>query len=310
MKKELKNIKFNVQKEGIFSNTQFGELRLLGESGVETNTGFDFGDEDDLSNLLLDDEFSEVEFQGIEEIPFEVREELQNENISNAPDKKETLSQDYSDSRFVGDVWKNYRIDDILSDIKKTKHAPSVRFTESLKKILLWIKTDKNILDIREASYLLATAYAEAGYSLQRWEGDYLCVGQGIPYGPNGPCTRALNYYRSTSGGKKNYYDLGIDSKGFPYFGRGLIQLTGKSNYGIYGNKIGVNLLNNSDLALNEENSYKITVIYLSRRTFKHVKDNDLRKARQSVNGGIKGIKEVNESYNDWLNIFTKQVSI
>lgn len=67
MRKELKNITFNVQKEGIFSNSEFGELRLLGESGVETNTGFDFGDEDDLSDLLLDDEFRESQFAGDEE---------------------------------------------------------------------------------------------------------------------------------------------------------------------------------------------------------------------------------------------------
>lgn len=49
---ELKNIIFNVQKEGIFSNAKFGELRLIGESLVNENPVFDFGDEDDLSDLL------------------------------------------------------------------------------------------------------------------------------------------------------------------------------------------------------------------------------------------------------------------
>lgn len=43
---ELKNIIFNVQKEGIFSNSQFGELRLIGESGIDENIGFDFSGED------------------------------------------------------------------------------------------------------------------------------------------------------------------------------------------------------------------------------------------------------------------------
>jgi hypothetical protein len=62
---ELKNIIFNVQKEGIFSNTKFGELRLIGESLVNENPGFDFGDEDDLSGLLLEDEFRESEFEGL-----------------------------------------------------------------------------------------------------------------------------------------------------------------------------------------------------------------------------------------------------
>jgi hypothetical protein len=66
-REDLKNIVFNVEKEGIFSNSQFGELVLLGEQGTETNTGFDFGDEDDLSELLLDDEFIESQFEGDEE---------------------------------------------------------------------------------------------------------------------------------------------------------------------------------------------------------------------------------------------------
>jgi uncharacterized protein YukJ len=60
----LKNIIFNVQKEGIFSNSKFGELKLIGESGVDTEVGFNFGNEDDLSDLLLDDEFRETEFEG------------------------------------------------------------------------------------------------------------------------------------------------------------------------------------------------------------------------------------------------------
>lgn len=301
----LKNIKFNVQKEGIFSNTQFGELRLLGESGVETNTTFDFGNEDDLSDLLLDDEFRETEFSGLEELPFEIREEIQSIDLSTAPSKTEELSVDYSDPRFTGESWKNYKIDDLIIDIRKTKHTPSQKFIESLRKILLWIKQDRDISDAREAAYLLGTAYAESGYSLQRWEADYVCSGQGIPYGPNGPCSSALSYYRSSKG-KKDYYTLGIDSKGFPYFGRGLIQLTGKANYESFGKKIGVDLVQNGDLALKEENSYKITVIYLKQKTFKYVKENNLKQARKSVNGGNKGISEVNGAYNDWLNIFKK----
>jgi hypothetical protein len=306
MKKELKNVIFNVQKEGTFSNSQFGELRLLGEQGVDEEVGFDFGDEDDLSDLLLDDEFREEEFAGLEDVPFEIREDLQSIDTSSAPSKTEPLSVDYNDPKFVGGEWKKYKIDDLITEIKKTKHGPNAKFTESLRKILLWIKQDKDITDAREAAYLLGTAYAESGYSLQRWEADFVCSGVGIPYGSNGPCSLALNYYRSSKG-KKDYYTLGTDSKGFPYFGRGLIQLTGKANYDSYGKKIGVNLLSDGDLALREDNSYKIAITFLiSAKTFKHVKNNDLIKARRSVNGGKNGLSEVNDAYNDWLRIFQK----
>ena len=120
------------------------------------------------------------------------------------------------------------------------------------------------------------------------------------------PCDRALNYYRSTktsSGSKRNYYDLGLDRNGMPYFGRGLIQLTGKGNYEKYGKLIGVDLLSDGDRALIPENSYKIASTYLKLKTFKHVNSGDLTRARKSVNGGTRGAPEVNDSYYMWLDV-------
>lgn len=269
---------------------------------------------DENGNIVtLSNEYIESEYSGVDEVvEMESRDNLQGESISEAPSKTEDLSLDFNDPKFIGGAWKNYNIDSLITEISKTSHAPNSKFKDSLKKVLLWIKKDKDITDVREASYLLGTAYAEAGYSLQRWESDYLGKGIGIPYGPNNPIPQsALNYYRSTKNGKKNYYDLGVDSKGLPYFGRGLIQLTGKANYEKYGNKIGVNLVNNGDLALKEENSYKIAVIFLTRSDgpFKYAKSGDLKTARKRVNGGTKGLAEVNGAYNDWLKVFNKSIS-
>jgi hypothetical protein len=274
----------------------------------------EFEQTDEEGNVIgLGDEYIESEYSGVNEvIEMELRVDLQSESISESPPKTENLSLDFNDPKFIGGDWKKYNIDTLISEISKTSHAPNNKFKDSLKKILLWIKKDKDITDVREASYLLGTAYAEAGYSLQRWESDYLGKGIGIPYGPDNPIPKsALNYYRSTKDGKKNYYDLGVDSKGLPYFGRGLIQLTGKANYEKYGDKIGVNLASNADLALNEENSYKISVIFLTRSDgpFKYAKSGDLKTARKRVNGGKKGLDEVNGAYNDWLKIFNKSIS-
>jgi predicted chitinase len=206
---------------------------------------------------------------------------------------------------FVGPNWKSFSVDDALSRIKTTSFRPNKQFESSLKDTLSLIKNDPSITDIREASYLLGTAFAEAGYSLQRWEADYLYKGAGIPYGSEGPPQRALNYYKSSKG-KKDYYTLGVDSKGLPYFGRGLIQLTGKANYEKYGSKIGQNLVGNGDLALNPNNSYRIAVEYLKERTFAKVLKGNLTSARKSVNGGTKGIDEVNGAYSTWVNIFSE----
>lgn len=204
----------------------------------------------------------------------------------------------------------NYKTDNILKDFYAA--GGRTRFPESLKNILESARKDKNLVSEKHLAYLLGTAKAESDYSLQRWEADYLCGSVGKPY-QNKPCQKALDYYRSTSGNKTNYYNLGTDSRGLPYFGRGLIQLTGKENYKKYGDMIGVNLLNYPDTALVPENSYKVAVAYMNNRnrsggksTFDFVDEGDLTKARRTVNGGTNGLTEVNEEFRLWSEVFEK----
>ena len=97
---------------------------------------------------------------------------------------------------------------------------------------------------------------------------------------------------------------LGTDKNNLPYFGRGLIQLTGKSNYQKYGDLIGVDLINDGDKALIPKNSYKIASTYLRERTFDYVNAGDLTRARKSVNGGTFGLDHINEAYRMWMSIF------
>lgn len=176
------------------------------------------------------------------------------------------------------------------------------QFKDSLKRVLKEINRDKNIVNIKEASYLLATAKVESDYSLQRWEADYLCGMRGVAY-VNKPCQKALNYYRSTSGGKSNYYTKGTDGQGLPYFGRGLIQITNKYNYEKYGDIIGEDLVKDADKALEKKNSYKIASEYLKLKTFPFVNRGELYQARKSVNGSNKGEADVNKEYERWLKI-------
>lgn len=210
------------------------------------------------------------------------------------------------------------KITNVLIEYKNKGGKTS--FEDSLRQVLEYAKNDENIKDVSDLAYLLATAKAESDYSLQRWESDYACGLKGKPY-KDKPCDSALNYYRSTKGGKKNYYDLGTDKNGLPYFGRGLIQLTGKANYQKYGDLIGVNLVNDGDKALEPKNSFKIATTYLSnkrggtyekngikRSTFDLARDGDLTKARKSVNGGTKGLEEVNKYYNFWKEILQHNV--
>lgn len=197
-----------------------------------------------------------------------------------------------------------FNINDVLDEYGKK--GGTTKFPDSLKQVLSFIQKDDNIIIPEQAAYLLATAKAESDYSLQRWEADYLCGRAGIPY-TGKPCERAIKYYMSSTG-KKNYFDLGVDKNGMPYFGRGLIQLTGKSNYQKYGDLIGVDLVNDGDKALEPKNSYKIASEYLKAKTWKHLENGDLTKARKSVNGGTKALAEVNKEYQIWLDILKKKV--
>lgn len=184
----------------------------------------------------------------------------------------------------------------------------TTKFPDSLKDVLTYMHNDENLNTIEQVAYFLATAKAESDYSLQRWEADYLCGKAGVPY-QDKPCSKAINFYKSESSNKKNYFDLGTDSNGMAYFGRGLIQLTGKSNYDKYGKIIGVDLVNDGDKALIPKNSYRIASEFLKNKTWKFVDSGDLTNARKSVNGGLNRVDEVNKEYNLWLEVFKKKTS-
>lgn len=193
-----------------------------------------------------------------------------------------------------------FKIDEVIKLYKEK--GGKTDFPDSLRSVLNYVQNDKHITTINQVAYLLATAKIESDYSLQRWEADYLCGNAGVPY-KNKPCEKAINYYRSTQGNKKNYFTLGIDNKGMCFFGRGLIQLTGKANYEKYGKLIGVNLVSDGDKAMIPKNSYDIASEYLNERTWKYVNKGDLYWARKSVNGGTNKINEVNSAYSFWMGI-------
>jgi predicted chitinase len=184
-------------------------------------------------------------------------------------------------------------------------------FPNWLEQILNYAQDDPKINDPRELAYLLATGKVESDYSLQRWEADYVCGKAGVKY-KDKPCQSAINYYCSTQGGKQDYCKRGVDKRGLPYFGRGLIQLTWKDNYAKYGNEIGLGnkLADNPELVMLPENSYLLAVAFLKRKrgssntsVFDHVKSGNLTEARRRVNGGTKSLSKVNDEYRRWLDV-------
>ena len=77
---------------------------------------------------------------------------------------------------------------------------------------------------------------------------------------------------------------------GIKYHGRGYIQLTGRANYSTYGKKLGVDLENDPDLAMDPEISAQVLACYFKERGVDQAaRAGDWRKVRKLVNGGYHG---------------------
>lgn len=76
----------------------------------------------------------------------------------------------------------------------------------------------------------------------------------------------------------------------YTYFGRGLVQITGRDNYDLYGSLCHLELLAQPDLALDPKNAADILAAFFSRTHIQQVADaGDWRRVRIRVNGGLRG---------------------
>lgn len=74
---------------------------------------------------------------------------------------------------------------------------------------------------------------------------------------------------------------------GVRYKGRGYIQLTGRANYASYGQKLGLDLVNNPDLALGVDVSAKVLAHYFKdRKVIEACLNKEWNRVRMLVNGG------------------------
>jgi putative chitinase len=80
---------------------------------------------------------------------------------------------------------------------------------------------------------------------------------------------------------------------GVRYKGRGIIQLTGRSNYRIYGTALGLDLENNPQLASVPENAVRIACEYWKRKDLNTLADADnLEAITRRINGGVNGLAD------------------
>jgi putative chitinase len=81
--------------------------------------------------------------------------------------------------------------------------------------------------------------------------------------------------------------------EGFAYRGRGLIQLTGKSNYEACGEAIGVDLVSNPDLVATPEYAALSAGWFWNKNNLnKFADENDMTGLTKKINGGTHGIED------------------
>lgn len=101
-----------------------------------------------------------------------------------------------------------------------------------------------------------------------------------------------------------NRSDLGNTEPGdgWKYRGRGFIQLTGRDNFTRASRDLGIDLVNNPDLAETPEIAAKLAIWYWKRSNAgAAARAGDLRASRKAVNGGYNGMADVQGKFNTYL---------
>lgn len=135
------------------------------------------------------------------------------------------------------------QVDKVISALPENERNAATLVAKALK--------EQGILDPNTLAYAMATMKHETAGSFQPVNEGYYNDEQ-YGYEPG---------FTGRSEARKRGYDGGED-----YYGRGYIQLTGLGNYKTYGDALGIDLVNNPDLANDPETAAKIMALYMKQR--------------------------------------------
>ena len=146
---------------------------------------------------------------------------------------------------------------------------------------------EKYKLSYPQTAYLLATTYHETAHTFKPIE-EY-GKGKGRKYGTWYTNSKGVKYGIAGSGGSTYLYS------DYPhlYYGRGFVQLTHWVNYKFAGEQLGIDLINNPDLALQPKYASEILVKgsingwFTSKKLSDYINDKkkDYINARRVING-------------------------
>lgn len=106
--------------------------------------------------------------------------------------------------------------------------------------------------------------------------------------------------------------DLGnvMPGDGSRYKGRGFIQITGRDNYRHFGDKIGLDLESNPELAKDPEVAAKIAIEYWKERVNREAAQNgDVLTVTKNINGGINGLEDRANKFENYYSVMSQKKS-
>ena len=88
------------------------------------------------------------------------------------------------------------------------------------------------------------------------------------------------------------------------YHGRGYIQLTGRDNYRMAGQALGLDLVNKPQLAADPANAAKIAVWFWQNKTKNITNFADTKTVTHKINPALKGLKDRQENFAEYSKLF------
>lgn len=168
--------------------------------------------------------------------------------------------------------------------------------------------SESNISDPKEQAMFMAQMDHESG-GFKTYE-------ENLSYGAQGLRKTFGKYYKTDAeaqadarnpeaiankvyGGRMGNTDPG---DGYKFRGRGAIQLTGKDNYAAAGKDLGLDLVNNPELAKDPDNAGKIAAWYWKKNKLgEAAKSGDVTAVTKKINGGTNGLADRKEKYGEYL---------
>jgi predicted chitinase len=118
----------------------------------------------------------------------------------------------------------------------------------------------------------------------------------------NNPEALANVVYADKNRSSKSKMGNTEEGDGYKYRGRGMIQLTGKANYEKYGKLLGIDLVNNPDLANDPAIAAQLATAYWKENNLgKAAREGDVTAVTQKINGGQNGAADREAKYAKYL---------